>query len=122
MMKTSKHKLKYLIVILGLLAFSFCSKQADNVISLAGSWQFSLDPDDIGLSSAWSKMDFDKMIDLPGTTDEAGYGTKTKDTAYGVLSREYEYIGVAWYSKTVSIPASWEEQEVRLLLERVLFL
>ncbi|MCD6346250.1 MAG: glycoside hydrolase family 2, partial [Bacteroidales bacterium] len=121
MMETSKNRLKYLIIILMALAFSFCSRQADHVISLAGSWQFSLDPDDIGLSSEWSKMDFDKTIDLPGTTDEADYGEKTTDTAYGVLSREYKYIGVAWYSKKVSIPASWEEQGVMLLLERVLW-
>jgi len=60
-------------------------------------------------------------IKLPGTTDEAGYGEKTSGIEGGYLSRVHKYIGPAWYQREIQIPPSWQDQEVELLLERVLW-
>lgn len=80
-----------------------------------------LDPEDSFEVSRFGDQDFDRKIQLPGTSDEAKLGNKTVDTAYGILSREYEYIGPAWYRKEITIPKAWEGKEIRLFLERVLW-
>ncbi|MBT4399977.1 MAG: glycoside hydrolase family 2, partial [Bacteroidetes bacterium] len=118
----NKSKIKYYVsALIVLIVLASCSLQPDSITSLEGSWQFRLDPKNIGLESDWKTMDFEDRIDLPGTTDEAEYGFQTTDTAFGILSRSHEYVGAAWYSRTISIPDKWENKEVILLLERVLW-
>ncbi|MEA3477116.1 MAG: glycoside hydrolase family 2 TIM barrel-domain containing protein, partial [Bacteroidota bacterium] len=39
----------------------------------------------------------------------------------GNLTREYSYIGPAWYQKKIVIPQSWQGKVVQLFLERVLW-
>ena len=118
----NKSKIKYYVsALIVLIVLASCSFQPDSITSLEGSWQFRLDPKNIGLESDWKTMDFEDRIDLPGTTDEAEYGFQTTDTAFGILSRSHEYVGAAWYSRTISIPDKWENKEVILLLERVLW-
>jgi hypothetical protein len=48
-------------------------------LSLAGSWQFRLDPNNIGHDERWfdAKISGDTIY-LPGSTDQAGYGNKTE--------------------------------------------
>jgi len=101
-----------------IVAFSL---QAQNSISLAGSWRCKLDPDSIVESRQWYLQAFDQIIQLPGTTDMARLGTKTSGPDYGILSREYKYIGPAWYNREIVIPASWSNQAVELMLERVMW-
>ena len=59
-----------------------CYLHAQDIQSLAGTWQFSLDPADQGMKENWQDRSFDKTIALPGTTDEAQYGEKTSDFSY----------------------------------------
>ncbi len=94
---------------------------AQERIKLDGSWAFSLDPDSTGLKKNWALKTFSNTINLPGTTDEAKYGTKTSNSDYGILTRAYKYIGPAWYQREIEIPASWKGHEVVLFIERVLW-
>ena len=60
-------------------------------------------------------------IQLPGTLDEAGYGTSTVGSDYGILTRRHKYIGPAWYTREFVIPHNWQGKEITLYLERVLW-
>jgi beta-galactosidase len=113
-------------------------------ISLAGRWQFQLDPQDVGLKAKWFQRDLDDSIQLPGTTDEAKKGFQldlktmtypvdvlrtrwpgTKDVLQadraGYLVRPWYYVGKAWYQRTLDVPADWAGRFVRLRLERVIW-
>jgi beta-galactosidase len=109
------------LAVLTTLLIGSCSTSNQEIISLAGSWQIKLDPQDIGLTNGWMSKSFENSIPLPGTTDENGFGSVTRDTAYGILSREYEYIGPVWYNKEIHIPDDWNNVLVDLFLERVIW-
>lgn len=110
----------FLVIAAGFL-LSSCQQTDINKISLEGDWGIRLDHEDIGLREGWMSVHFKDRIYLPGTTDENEYGHKTVDTAYGILSRAFEYVGPAWYTKEIEIPETWADQEVTLFLERVLW-
>jgi hypothetical protein len=88
-------------------------------VTLAGTWNFALDPQDKGHAEKWwrKKLGPDDIY-LPGTTDQAGYGTRTHGPEAGWLSRPFTYQGAAWYQKDVTIPESWRGQHIELFLER----
>ena len=99
----------WLVFVIGLLVGA-CNP-SDQLIDLSGEWVVRLgDPNGP-----------EYPINLPGTTDEARIGELNQDTAYGILSREYEFMGKAWYSREITIPKSWEGMSVQLFLERVLW-
>ncbi len=79
------------------------------------------DKETISLAGKWEVLPFEKSIQLPGTLDEAKLGSFNGDTAYGILSREYEFIGTATYGRNIRIPESWNGKEITLFLERVLW-
>ncbi|AQT69276.1 Beta-glucuronidase [Anaerohalosphaera lusitana] len=114
---------KFLLALLiAAILGSFCASAADGEsISLAGEWQFSLDEEDVGVDQQWYGKELSETIELPGTTDEAGYGEKTEGSTYGALSRVYKYVGPAWYKKEVIVPADWRDKKLTLFLERVLW-
>ncbi|MRG44681.1 glycoside hydrolase family 2 [Chitinophaga sp. SYP-B3965] len=95
-----------------------CMLQAKaQTISLEGEWKYKLDE-----GGQWSK------IKLPGTLDNAGVGNATTLTADSLnketllmLTRKHSYIGPAWYSREVVIPASWKGKNIELFLERVIW-
>lgn len=106
------------------MAFCCCLTgwlQAQDVQSLAGTWQFSLDKDNKGLTENWSDKSFTETISLPGTTDEAHYGEQTSGSDFGILTRAYKYYGPAWYQKEIEVPSEWKGKRIRLELERVLW-
>ena len=94
---------------------------SQNNLSLAGYWQFCLDPDSSGEKKQWHLQKFSETIHLPGTTDEAHKGIKTSGPDYGILSRAYKYVGPAWYSREINMPATWKGKDVELFLERVMW-
>lgn len=94
---------------------------AQNKLELSGSWNFRLDPDNKGEKQNWSMAKFSETIQLPGTTDEAHKGTKTVGPDYGILSREYKYVGPAWYSREINVPSKWKGKDIELFLERVMW-
>ncbi len=117
-----------------------------DTISLAGSWLFRLDQDNIGEQETWYKGTLTDPIKLPGSTAENGYGddisletqwtgqivdrswfTEAKYEKYrqpGSLKIPFwltpikHYVGPAWYQKQVDIPPSWADKRIVLFLER----
>jgi len=94
---------------------------AQDKISIAGKWSFRLDSADVGLIGHWYNERFSQSIDLPGTTDEAGYGTKTAIPNTGYLTRKYKYYGPAWYQRDIIIPHEWKGRRIFLEMERVMW-
>lgn len=106
---------------------SFANKRTSSVLSLAGEWQFALDSTDAGVSEGWYKRVLRDKIQLPGTTDEAGYGVPNRlspsiqKPQILHLVRKNSYVGPAWFSREITIPAGWKGKEVELELERVIW-
>lgn len=99
--------------------------QGENVISLAGKWQVVLDSTQTTIPRNFGKSSL--FINLPGTLDLAKIGTVVKtvpainNDVMASLTRKHEYIGVAWYQRTINIPSTWTQKEKRLSIERVLW-
>jgi hypothetical protein len=88
-------------------------------IPLAGSWNFRLDPENLGHAQQWFAHPLgEDIIFLPGDTDQAGYGTKVIHPDTGWLTRPYKYTGAAWYQRDVVIPPTWRGDHITLFLER----
>ncbi len=99
-----------------------CNKKYQSkIISLSGSWEFQLDSLDKGIINKWYNTMLPDSILLPGSTDEAKKGFRTQGSDYGNLTREFSYIGPAWYRKKIIIPKNWKGKEIQLSLERVLW-
>ncbi len=86
--------------------------------SLAGSWQFALDPRDEGVARRWFERPLADTIPLPGTTDEAKKGPGNENGDPLRLTRPWPYVGAAWYARELSLPAAWKGKRVVLRLER----
>lgn len=128
-----------------LLLFASCGK-IPTELSLAGTWRFALDPDDVGMEQEWQKRTLEDELRLPGSLQEQGQGNdvgigtpwtgQIVDSAWYKapeyakyrqpgnikvpfwLNPDKHYVGVAWYQKTVSVPAGWEERPVIIEMER----
>ncbi len=88
---------------------SVALSQADEELSLNGTWQFRIDPNNIGKSEEWFRANlnpegWDKM-EVPGNWD---------------LHNEYaHYVGKGWYTKTFTLPPDWDAKTVILYFEAV---
>lgn len=115
-------------------------------LDLSGSWQFALDRDDVGVAEVWFDHDLPDSIHLPGSLQEQGFGDEvTVDTPWvgGIFDDDWfvqdrfalyrqpgniripfwlqpisYYTGVAWYRRTIEIPAGWAQVPIELTLER----
>ena len=135
-----------LIIVAIAFAFSACTQSEETQIDLSGTWQFSMDPEDIGISEKWYDKTFSESVSLPGSMVEndkgipVDYDTKWlgnlrnkiwyDDENYKPYFEKGEflfpywlipdkhYYGAAWYQKTVEIPSSWNSENIELYLER----
>ena len=117
-----------------------------NSISLAGTWQFKIDPADTGIPQQWYAQKLDGIIQLPGslTTNNIGddiavntpwtgdiidsswffqprYAPYRKPGNIKVpfwLQPNKYYKGAAWYQKEVTVPGDWDKKRIVLFLER----
>ena len=112
----------------GIIALLMTScKQVVREIDLSGEWEVALDSMDKGISGKWYMESFPDKITLPGTLCDAGYGTPctlepTMDKEIFLnLKRKFDYLGPVWYKKECFIPAEWNEKDVFLTLERVIW-
>jgi Glycosyl hydrolases family 2, sugar binding domain len=96
------------ILLISLIAFTFNS--FSQIQSLAGQWQFRLD----------SVQTF-SSIHLPGSCEEQGFGAKSLTKDPNRLTREFKYVGKAWYERTIEVPTSWKGKRLELFLERCLW-
>ncbi len=101
---------------------SVSQDRADSIgrqtISLAGTWQFALDPEDVGVDRQWFTKHLDDTVRLPGTTDENHKGIRKDEQCIDRLSRVWYWKGPAWYQRRVTIPETWKGKRITLLLER----
>ncbi|WP_426789950.1 sugar-binding domain-containing protein [Sphingobacterium sp. WOUb80] len=119
----------YRYIIVFVILFQSYTVWADGVnrLDLAGVWKLRLDPEDVGIQQGWAGKSFETSIKLPGTTDDAGLGTVNTLTPalakpqLSHLTRAHRYVGAAWYTRELSIPAGWAGKEMILTLERVLW-
>ncbi len=108
----------YCLVIVS-LTVGDATQARGETLSLAGSWRFALDSQGVGENEKWFDKTLAETTQLPGSTDENGFGTlNTRPPNYDHLSRIREYVGPAWYQKDVEIPLSWAKRHIELFLER----
>lgn len=129
-----------------LLMTNVAKAQTKNSISLAGTWQFSIDSTDVGEAEQWYNKILDGHIELPGSMTTNNIGNDiTVNTPWtgGIVDSSWffqpryaqyrvpgdikvpfwlqptkYYQGAAWYQKEISIPADWDKKRVTLFLER----
>jgi hypothetical protein len=90
-----------------------------NIFDLQGKWLFELDPEGIGVEQNFQTKAFSDFVILPGTTDTNRKGHPNTDkTQTTFLSREYNYVGKAWYRKEVNILKNYKNKDITLCLER----
>ena len=113
---------KYIASFLSIVSVSAAMSVAPKPVTLdlSGPWDFQLDGRYVGERERWFEKDLKDEILLPGSTDEAGFGVKSEPDPVR-LTREYRYVGPAWYQKTIEIPESWEGKHVELFLERAMW-
>lgn len=87
-------------------------------LSLAGTWEFALDPENIGMAEGWPDQNLADTIQIPGTTDEQQKGTANPERSLLHLTRVYPYIGPAFYRKEVTIPPAWQDCHIFFRMER----
>jgi beta-galactosidase/beta-glucuronidase len=112
----------YRFILLALLGvaevFGAAVGHPENSISLAGTWHFRLDPDNVGVEQKWFAEKLDDSVTLPGTTDTNQKGVFKDERAVDRLSHVWYWKGPAWYQHEVTIPESWKGKRITLLLER----
>ena len=115
--------MKHIFTLLALLLASTPAMAAP--LSLAGTWQFKLDPTSVGEAQKWYNEVLPETVKLPGTLDQNGKGTpasKSLDVndpnVLQGLRPLLTYVGAAWYQSTIQIPKNWEGKYVSLFLER----
>lgn len=98
-------------------------------IDLSGEWNFALDSTQIGEEQHWYTQTLPQTIHLPGSTDQAGYGTPHRDGTdlyfdkpeTWQLARRNVYIGKAWYQKEITLPRNCIGKHAIISLERCLW-
>ena len=144
---------KKLILLGVLILFSITMTQVvaqnDNKLELSiqGTWNFKMDPQDLGVKESWFNQSFSDKITLPASMTEKGLGDpvtlQTNWTAslydsswyFNPRMEKYRqpgnlkfpffltpvkyYVGAAWYQKEIKIPSEWTGKRVLLSLERV---
>ena len=133
-----------LLIVAGWLANSL-EALSQNKISLAGSWQCRLDPNELGLREHWWLASYSSQINLPGSLTENGIGNDVTlqtpwvgdvfDSTYFMASqyKKYRegdikipfwlkpvkyYAGPAWYKRQIDVPTDWIKKRITLNLER----
>lgn len=104
-----------------LLFFPACQRSEESVRDrqdLSGTWQFSMDTGNVGVTEDWHSNPLDDQLELPGTMELSQKGHPVKTHSISRLNRTYTYEGSAWYKREVVIPNSWKGQRIRLVLER----
>lgn len=115
-------KIRIAIVAILLLTTS-CAVQKSS-IDLSGEWELCLDSTNVGRID---QLSFGQSIQLPGTLDEAGIGKpltlhpELKREIMLHLYRKHEYVGKAWYRKTITVPNQKPSTKSILKMERVMW-
>jgi len=132
----------YFLMVLLLLSQSLFAQ----TISLAGSWRFAIDRNDLGEKEQWYRKTLQDSVKLPGSMlennkgDEPTLQTKWTGSIYDsswYFNPRYEkyrqpnnlkfpfwltpkktYVGVAWFQKEIIVASNWSSKNLTLFLER----
>jgi hypothetical protein len=117
------------------LACAVCGIAEDrpeHAIDLCGAWQFSTDPEDIGVREKWFEggRPFRREIQVPGAWNTQGVEFDTKEQLQRYLAKPVDeklrgpgteadrlfhvYPGPGWYRRVVQIPESWRGKTIWL--------
>jgi hypothetical protein len=121
-------------------SFNYTHPQAD-AFSVAGRWQFQIDPKVIGHTAGWFRSDFDdsgwRNLYAPNAWERQGVSDwnplqnmqlasklatgqeiplidRNRNPRGAENNEHRHYNGMAWYRKTVVIPANWAGSDVSL--------
>jgi beta-galactosidase/beta-glucuronidase len=104
-------------------------------VSLDGTWQVRMDPTEKGFAERWFarlEVEFPDRLEVPGNWIAQGLGGAgvpfdLEDISGGISGLEMRtatlkgsYLGLAWYRKSFSVPATWQDRQVRLVFGAVL--
>lgn len=87
-------------------------------VDLSGEWRFALDRNHEGVRDAWFSRELAEHVALPGSTDEWQKGDFVDERCEDRLSRQWRWIGPAWYQRDVAIPECWAGMHIELFMER----
>jgi beta-galactosidase/beta-glucuronidase len=120
----SKTFYRTFLLMLTTAAMVSCNPPVNKSIQLAGEWELCLDSTNV---RNLNQLSFNLNVNLPGTLDEAGIGTENsmkpelKREIMLHLQRKHEYVGKAWYRKTITVPELKIPAKAILKLERVIW-
>ena len=90
-------------------------------IPLSGLWYVQLDSaQQLEPNRMANGISRTMKLNLPGTLDDAKIGIP-EFPSFDRLVRKHKYIGVAWYEREIEIPQNWENKEIRLWLDKVMW-
>jgi hypothetical protein len=121
------HRAALLAVVAALVACGLCGQDTPPELPLArgnleGFWRFAIDPQEAGENAGWQGPDFDdsawRELRVPGLWEPQGIteprpGEPPKPK--GAMPWT-DYDGVAWYRRTVVVPAAWQGDALLLAL------
>ncbi|WP_373524170.1 sugar-binding domain-containing protein [Aquiflexum sp.] len=126
MMNFQKHL--HILALLTSGLFVFSCQSVEKELSLAGNWHVALDSMDVGENEKWfENFPNSEIMEVPGTLDMADLGIKNNleptltNEVLSHLARKRQYIGKAWFQKSIQIPSEWKDQEIELTLERIIW-
>lgn len=93
------------------------SSSSPTTLSLAGSWRVCLGASQPG-DAPPPDAAFDAEIALPATTETAGLGPLNPEHRADRLTAVRRIEGPVWYQRDFTIPETWRDRHVILLLER----
>ncbi len=127
-----------------------CLSLSADPIDLSGQWDFQIGPTNSETTSNLWVREFDNSIHLPGTASEARTGnpllfqpalinpqpesynpkkgllfgrdkSPLTNSPFEHLRQTFSYIGPAFYRRKITVPDDWTNQDVELVLERVIW-
>ena len=119
-----------------MLMMGLCGLQAQQIISLEGSWDFAVGDsahyddyvmlpgsmltngkgNDVDVNTPWTGSLYDSSFYFNPYMEP--YRQKGRMKFPFFLTPEKHYVGTAWYRKYVYVPKDWSDQRIMLMLER----
>jgi beta-galactosidase/beta-glucuronidase len=88
-------------------------------VSLDGTWQFRLDPEDKGIQSGWSDLEaFEDQVQVPGCWQGQGLGGEEEEEVWDfrlwARTLKATYRGTGWYARRFTTPRGWSGSRIWL--------
>ncbi|KAB1440094.1 sugar-binding domain-containing protein [Candidatus Galacturonibacter soehngenii] len=83
-------------------------------LDLSGIWEVAFEESDV-------ELHYNDRIQLPSTTEQAGIGKENNEKTSLYLGRKRPVCGAVWYRRKFVLPREWDNDYVRLCLERSKF-